>query len=131
MRVRTTLLATLLVFAFSVSTLHAQYVEMYRLDQRAKDLSEEHALNALSTHLGVSVDSLKQQRAEYKSSVGELYLVNQFAKLSKADFKTIMADYKSGKAWSEIAKARQIQMDDVAKDARRLEDAFKAQRSSR
>jgi hypothetical protein len=125
MQVRTAFVAALLILAFAVSPLSAQYVEMYRLDNRARDLPEQEALSALASHLGVPVDTLKQQKAEYKSSVGELYIANQFAKLTRSDFKNIMTEFKSGKSWGAVAKDRGIDMDQVSRDARQLEDALK------
>jgi hypothetical protein len=124
LQVRTAFTATLVILAFAVTPLFAQYVEMYRLDNRVKDLPEQEVLSALASHLGVSVDVLKQQKAEYKSSVGELYIANQFAKLTRSDVKNIMTE-KSSKSWGSLAKDRGIDMDQVARDARQLEDALK------
>jgi hypothetical protein len=124
-RIQTVLTTSILAFAFAATPLFGQYVEMYRLDNRAKEISEQDALNALSTHLGVPLDTLKQQKAEYKSSVGELYAAHQFAKQTGSDFKSMMTDLKSGKSWGELAKNRKVDMDQFSKDARQLEDALK------
>jgi len=115
-----------------VGNASAQYVEMYRLDNRVKDLPEQDVLNTLATHLGVPADTLKQEKAEYKSSVGELYAAHQFAKQARSDFKTMMAQLKSGKSWGEVARDNNVDMDQFSKDAHRLEDALKKnQRASK
>jgi hypothetical protein len=131
-RIQTVLSAAILALAFAATPLLAQYVEIYRLDNRVKELSEQDALNALATHLGVSMDTLKQEKAEYKSSVGELYAAHQFAKQTGSDFKSMMTELKSGKSWGEVAKNKKVDLDQFNKDARQLEDTLKkTQRASR
>ena len=130
-RVRTVLTATFLVLALAAAPLSAQYVEMYRLDNRVKELPEQDVLNTLATHLGVPVDTLKKDKAEYKSGIGELYTAHQFAKLTSTDFKSIMGEMKSGKTWGVIAKERKIDMDRFSKDARQLEEALKKTQARR
>ena len=124
-RVRTVLTAMFLILAFSVVPLSAQYKEMYRLDNQVKDLPEQDAINTLATHLGMPADTLKREKAEYKSSIGQLYAAHQFAKLTGSDFKGVMADLQSGKSWGVVAKDRKIDMDKFSKDAKQLEDALK------
>jgi hypothetical protein len=124
-RVRKVFTATILVLALSAVPLSAQYVEMYRLDNRVKELPEQDVLNTLSTHLGVPVETLKQEKAQYKSSVGELYAAHQFAKWARSDVKTVMAERTSGKSWGVLAKEKKVDMDQFGKDARQLEEALK------
>jgi hypothetical protein len=132
MWVRTTLSVVFVMFIIAVSPLQAQYVEIYRLDNLAKDRAEQDVLSTVATHLAVPADTLKQQKAEYKISVGELYIAHQLAKQAKLDFKSIMDEFRGGKAWGVIAKERNINMDQVSKDARQLEDALKkTQRASK
>jgi hypothetical protein len=107
-------------------------VEIYRLDNKVKDLPEQDVLNTLAAHLGVPVDTLKQQKAENKSGFGELYLANQFAKMTNTDYKAMMAESKAGKTWGVVAKERKIDMAQFSKDAKQLEEALKkTQRASR
>lgn len=131
-RIQTVFATAILAFTFAATPLFAQYVEIYRLDNRIKELPEQDALNALSTHLGVPLDTLKQEKAEYQSSVGQLYAAHQFAKQTGSDFKSVMTELKSGKSWGEVAKTRNVDMDQFNKDARQLEDALKkTQRASK
>jgi hypothetical protein len=105
-RVRKVFTATILALGLAAVPLSAQYVEMYRLDNRVKDLPEQDVLNTLSTHLGVPAETLKQEKAEYKSSIGELYAAHQFAKLTRSDVKTMMAERTAGKSWGVLAKEK-------------------------
>ena len=124
-RLQAVLSAAIVSLTFAAVPLSAQYVEMYRVDNRVKELPEQNALNTLATHLGIPLDTLKQQKTEYKSSFSELYAAHQFAKQAGSDFKSVMTELKSGKSWGEVAKARKIDMDEFNKDARQLEDALK------
>ena len=132
MYVRVGVSATLLVLACAVSPLHAQYVEIYRLDNAVKELPEQEVLGQLARHFGISVDTVKQQRADANGSVGQLYMAHQIAKLTKSDFKSVMSEFKSGKAWGVLAKEKKLEMDQISKDARELENIFKnTQRASK
>ena len=124
--------AAILGFAFAATPLFAQYVEIYRVDNKVKELPEQDALNALSTHLGISLDTLKQQKAEYQWSVGQLYAAHQWAKQTGSEFKSLLTELKSGKSWGEVAKNNKVDMDQFSRDARQFEDALKkTQRASR
>jgi len=132
MHVRTSVSVMLLILVFAVSPLSAQYVEIYRLDNAVKDLPEQEVLGQLAKHFGVSVDTLKQQKNDANGSVGQLYMAHQIAKLTKSDFKSVMSEFKSGKAWGVLAKEKKIEMDQLSKDARELENALKkTQRASK
>src|SRR5262245_468349 len=90
-----------LVFGLSVA--HAQYVEIYKLDNMMKDLPESKVLTSLSSNLNIPAETLKQQKSEYKVTFGELYIAHQIAKLSNSDLKSVMTDAKAP-AWGELAK---------------------------
>jgi hypothetical protein len=124
-RLQTGFCIALLFLAFAALPLSAQYVELYRLDNRIKEMPEQDALSTLATHLGVPLDTLKQEKAEYKSSVSELYAAHQFAKQAGSDVKTMMTEQRSGKSWGQLSKDKKIDMDKFSKDARQLEDALK------
>jgi hypothetical protein len=105
---------------------------MYRVDNLAKELSEDEALTRVAAHLSVSADTLRQEKKEYGITLGQLYFAHQLAKLSKSDTKAVMNEFRSGKPWSTLAKEKNLKMDDLRKDTRQLEDALKnAKRASR
>ena len=130
MQFRISVSAVLLTFMFAVSPLHAQYVEIYRLNNIAMTLPEQEVLGKLATHLGVSPEILKQQKDEYKVSVGELYIAHRLAKFANSDFKTVMNTFKSGTEWGVYAKEKKIKMDEISKDERQLESVLKKKTQS-
>ena len=71
---RSKLVVCLFVLFGFVSAASAQYVEIYRIDQLAKDLPEDQVLSAAAATLGVSAESLKQEKAQYKATCGELFI---------------------------------------------------------
>jgi hypothetical protein len=126
-----TLLSVPLLLILAVGSAHAQYVEIYRLDNLTKELSEQQVLAGMATHLGMSADMLSQQKAEYKLSFGELYFANQLAKVSKTDFKSLMAEAKgAAKTWGVIAKEKNADMGQISKDSHQLEDLLKKAKRS-
>ena len=117
--------AVLLIVMFTVSPLRAQCLEMHRINEIAMDLPEQEVLGKLATHLGVSVDVLKEQKAEYKVNVGELYIAHRLAKFSGSVFKTVVGAFRSGTAWGVYAKGKKINLDELSKDERQLENILK------
>jgi len=130
MQVRISVSAVLLMFVFAVSPLRAQYVEIYRLNNIAMELPEQEFMGKLATHLGVSVDTLKQQKEEYKVSVGELYIAHRLAKAANSDVKTVISEFKSGTEWGVYVKEKKIKLDDITKDERQLESVLKKKAQS-
>jgi len=123
MRLRLASIAVVfLVFGLSVA--HAQYIEIYKLDSLMKDIPESMALSSVASNLSVPADTLKQEKAEYKVTLGELYVAHQIAKLSNSDLKSVMTDSKS-KAWGEVAKARNIDMDQIKNSSKNLEKSLR------
>ncbi len=129
---RSKLVVCLFVLLVCVSTASAQYVEIYRIDQLAKDLPEDKVLSAVATSLGVSADSVRQAKAQYKSTYGELFIAHQLAKSSKTDFNALMTEARAGKTWGVLAKEKNVDMDPVVKTAREFEGELKkVQRASK
>jgi hypothetical protein len=124
MRVRIIALLPVLLLV-CVSAAQAQYIEIYKLDNAAKETTEAQALQTLASHLGIPADTLKAQKAEYKLSIGELYFAHQLAKVGKSDFKKVIAEAKSPKAWGVIAKEMKVDVGDMDKDVRQLESSLK------
>ena len=115
----------LFVLSVCVAAASAQYVEIYRIDQLAKDLPEDKVLSAAATTLGVPADSLKREESLYKSTCGELFIAHQIATASKSDFKALMTEARAGKTWGVLAKEENVDMNTVTKSVRDFEDALK------
>jgi hypothetical protein len=129
---RSKLVVCVFVLLGWVSAASAQYVEIYRIDQLSKDLPEDKVLGAAATSLGVSADSLQQQKSQYHATCGELFVAHQIARAGKVDFATLMAEARSGKTWGVLAKEKNVAMDPVTKSVREFEDALKkVQRASK
>jgi len=122
---RSKLLVCLFVLFVCVAAASAQYIEIYRIDQVAKDLPEDEVLNAVAKSLGVPADSLKQEKSQYKATCGELFIAHQIAVASKSDFKALMSEARAGKTWGVLAKEKNVDMNPVTKSVRELEDALK------
>ena len=122
---RLKLVVCLFVLFVCVAAASAQYVEIYRIDQLAKDLPEDKVLSAAATTLGVPADSLKQEKSQYKATCGELFIAHKIATAGKSDFKALMTEARAGKTWGVLAKEKSVDMNTVAKSVRDLEDALK------
>lgn len=111
-------------FLFRLSLANAQYVEIYKLDNLMKEYPDSQVISSLSSELRVPADMLKQEKAEYNVTFGQLYLAHQFATISKSDVKSVMAEAKA-KSWGAIAKDRNIDMDVVRDEAKKLEKTLR------
>jgi hypothetical protein len=122
---RWNLIVSLVVLFCFASVASAQYVEIYRIDQLAKGLSDDQVLAAAATSLGVASETLKQEKAQYKATSGELFIAHQIAKAGKLDFKALMTEARAGKTWGVLAKEKNVDMEPVSKSVREFEDALK------
>ena len=123
MRIRI-LVTPLLLFAVGLSSAYGQYKEIYRLDTLTKGMPEPEVLTVLATHLGVSADTLKKEKADNQLSFGELYMAHRLAKATSSDVKSVVPA-RTQKAWGEFAKEKGIDMDQITDDEKTLEKALK------
>jgi hypothetical protein len=73
----------------------------------------------------VPSDRLRQEKAEYKVTFGELYLAHQFAKAANLDFKTLITDVKKT-SWGMVAMDRKFDKDQIREMTKSLEKALKS-----
>ena len=111
-------------FLFCLTVAHAQYVEIYRLDNLVKDLPDSQVISSLASDLSVPEDRLKQEKAEYKVTYGELYLGHRFARAANSDFKSLIADVRKT-GGGTVAVDRKIDMDEIKESTKKLEKALK------
>lgn len=103
--------------------------EAKRIDREASDpAGEERVLTRLSGDLGVSTQTLKQQREQSKLSYGNLFIANSLAKSSNTSFSQIAAERESGKGWGKIAKDHNLKLGDVVSGAKKNANAVEATR---
>lgn len=122
MKIRTFAIA--LCLAVGVMPALAQYKEMNKVETLAKTNNEQQMLKGLSTHLGVSADTLKQEMTSNNLNFGQLYLAHAIAKAANADVKSILSDSKT-KLWTTIIEERKIDKKQISADADDLEKAIK------
>jgi len=124
MKIRNVALVASLMVLVSVIPAHAQYKEMSHLDSLSRSMPEPDMFTGMSTHFGVSVDALKQEKSANELSFGQLYLAYAIAKASNSPVNLIVADSKS-KLWPEIAKEKNVDMKQLSRDAEELEKTIK------
>ncbi len=74
----------------------------------------------LSRALGVSVDTLRTQRAETGLNWGELLIATRLARATELPLAQIVSELKTGKTWEDIAEAHGV---DGARLARQVEQS--------
>ena len=117
----------LLISAFIVLPVQAQYAEIYKLDKAANGLKDDVVLNKFSEKLGVPFETLAQQKAQHNLSFGQLYMAHALAKAANKDFDTVMAQIKSGATWSFVASQNNVRMQPIDNSIRDLEKTLKRQ----
>jgi len=121
---KTKMIVVSMLLAMSAVPALAQYKEMNKVETLAKSSNEQQMLKGLSTHLGVSADTLKQEMTSNNLNYGQLYLAHAIAKAANADFKTILSDSKN-KLWTTIIEERKVDKKHMASDVDDLEKAIK------
>src|SRR5438093_9273735 len=130
MRVASSIMIALITLVFGVLPAQAQYAEIYRVDKAANGIPEQQAFDNLAAHLGVSADTLKQEKTTHNLSFGQLYMAHQLAKTANADLNTIVSELKPGKPWSTRAREKNVKIDKIAKDEREVEKLLKKKNST-
>lgn len=103
--------------------------EAWRIDREASDpAGEDRVLTRLSDDLGLSKETLKQQKEQSGLSYGNLFIANSLAKSSDTTFDQITAERKSGKGWGQIANSHNIRLGEVVSGAKRNAKAVEATR---
>ncbi len=70
----------------------------------------------LSRALRLSAETLRTQRAQTGLSWGELLIVNRLAKESGLAFANIVAEFRSGRSWEQIAGAHAVNLDKLMRE---------------
>jgi hypothetical protein len=124
MQIRNLAIAVSLIVLGTVVPAQAQYKEMSKLEALSKSMPEPDMLSGMATHFGISVDTLKQEKATNNLSFGQLYIAHAIAKASNSNVNSIITDSRS-KLWPEIAKEKNVDMKQLSRDAEELEKAIK------
>lgn len=76
----------------------------------------------LSRSLKISVGTLREERARTGLGWGELLIAHRLATLTKRSLDDVVADFRAGKGWSDIAQAGQADFVRVIADVKRTQE---------
>jgi len=85
----------------------------------------------LSRKLGVPVDTLRRQRTQTDLNWGELLIANRLVKETRLGLDQIVAEFRGGKSWEEIARARGADLDKLREDVKLSQDAVEQRSEDR
>ena len=67
----------------------------------------------ISREVVVPVDTLRAERAQTGLSWGELLIAHRIAREGKVSFDDVVADFRSGKSWEDVARGRRVDVDQL------------------
>ncbi len=76
----------------------------------------------LSRTLRISVATLREERARTGLGWGELMIAHRLATMTKRPMDEIVADFRAGKGWSEIARAGDADLGRLSADIKRTQE---------
>ena len=82
-------------------------------------------LDRLSIQLGVSAETLKQEKQRHNLSYGQLFMANSLARPSGKSVNTIVSEFRSGKDLGQIARENNVRLGGIVSNARRTEGELK------
>ena len=65
-------------------------------------------LGHLSRRLGLSVETLRAQKAQFGLNWGDLLIAHRVSRAADLPLEDIVAEFRSGKTWEEVAAARHV-----------------------
>ena len=72
---------------------------------------ERVVLGFISRQLQLPAETLRLQRLQTGLSLGNLLVANRVAQLAKAPVEQIVTEFKGGRSWDDIARAREVNVD--------------------
>jgi hypothetical protein len=125
MKSKNALLSVALIAAFSVAPALAQNDEIGKINRAAGNQNQQQVLDRLSSELGVSAETLRQQKQRDNLSYGQLFMANSLASSSGKSVNTIVSEFRSGKGWGQIARENNVSVGQIVSNARRAEGELK------
>jgi hypothetical protein len=80
---------------------------------------EQTTLQAISRDTGVSVETLRVQKADTGLPYGDLRMAHLFALATRRSFEDVTTEFKSGKSWHVMAREAGLTLKEVERIARR------------
>jgi hypothetical protein len=65
----------------------------------------------ISRELGITVDTLREQRKETGLGWGDLLVAHRISREGKAPLDQVVAEFRDGKSWEEVARGRKVDLD--------------------
>src|SRR5712671_6075931 len=85
----------------------------------------------ISRKLAVSVEALRAQRAQTRLGWGELLIANLLSKATKLTVDEVVAEFRSGKGWADIAHHHNGGLDQLIKDVQQSQQAIEQRAEDR
>jgi len=83
------------------------------------DTQEERALKAISRDTGVAVETLREERSETALTLGDLRTAHLMAAAARRSFEVVVAEFKGGKPWHQMARESGLALQQVLRPPRR------------
>ena len=65
----------------------------------------------ISRELGITVDTLREQRKDTGLGWGNLLVAHRIARESKAPLDQVITEFREGKSWEEVARGRKVDLE--------------------
>ncbi len=99
---------------------------------RAGPDGERVVVGHISRKLAVSVEALRAQRAQTGLGWGELLIANLLlSKTTKLTIDHVMAEFRSGKGWADIAHHHNVGLDQLIEDVQQSQQAMEQRAEDR
>jgi len=85
----------------------------------------------ISRKLAVSVEALRAQRAQTRLGWGELLIANLLSKATKLTIDQVVAEFRSGKGWADIAHHHNVGLDQLIKEVQQSQHAMEQRAEDR
>ena len=85
----------------------------------------------ISRKLAVSVETLRAQHAQTGLGWGELLIANLLSKTTKLTVDHVVAEFRSGKGWADIAHHHNVSLDQLIEDVQQSQQAMEQRAEDR
>ena len=85
----------------------------------------------ISRKLAVSVEALRAQHAQTRLGWGELLIANLLSKTTKLTVDQVVAEFRSGMGWADIAHHHNVGLDELVKEVQQSQQAMEQRAEDR
>ncbi len=80
----------------------------------------------LSQELGISAQTLQTQRQQTRLGWGEILIANRISQQTGVSFSKVVAEFRSGKGWGEIAREHNLNLGTLVREVRASHTAIRS-----